>query len=181
MEKVDPMMRPVPGYSLTQPRGKWNWDKPPRSVDVDKTVSKIIDNLEKPHIEEQVTRLMVAGISIEEILDTIGQMGFAEGEFNPDVAELMKPAVGLYLLGVADKYNVPVKAYADQKKRDAQRRGLDDETILEIMRERNPALHRFIETKQAEQRDMAMMDVEEELSGSFLAELPASEEMENEQ
>jgi len=177
MAKVDPMMRSIPGYSLTKPKGMWNWDKPPRTTNINAAITKIIDNLEKPHIEEQVSRLMIAGISVEEIVNTVGQMGFAEGEFNPDVAELVKGPVAMYLIGVADKYDIPVRVFANEKEMLEKRRGLDDDTILEIMRERNPALYQFMENKQAEQREMAMMNADEVLEGTFLAEMP---EVENE-
>jgi hypothetical protein len=175
MAKLDPMMRPVPGYSLTQPKGKWDWDKPPRTTDINVAITKIIDNLEKPHVQEQTLKLMVAGVSVEEIVNTVGHMGFANGEFNPDVAELIKGPVAVYMMGLADEFNIPVRVFANQRKMEEQRQGIQDETILEIMRSRNPALYEFLERKQMEQYDNVSMDVDAELEGTFLAEIPEDE------
>ena len=86
----NPLNKPIPGWSLTQPAKKWNWEQPARRVDVNETVDAIIDRLEMPEVETRYIKLMVAGVSIEEIVHSISMAGFMEGEFSPDVAELVK-------------------------------------------------------------------------------------------
>ena len=141
----DRFMKPVPGYSLTQTPGKFPWDSPPDMVDPDEVVTSIIDNLEKPHVEERITKLMLAGVSVEEIVHSISMTGFMEGRFSPDVGEMIKGPVGMYLLGVADEKGIPVKVFGDEEKLKREREGdLDDYTILEIMKQRNPEFHEFM-------------------------------------
>ncbi len=100
-------MKPVPGWSLTQPPGKWPWEQPPRSVDPDEVVDKLITRRQDPQVEENYVKLMFAGVSIEEIVHSVSVAGFMNGEFSPDVAEMIKPPIGIYLMGVATDYNVP--------------------------------------------------------------------------
>lgn len=143
---ADPLNRPVPGWSLTQPKGKWPWDKPPVHSDPDEVIEKLIDNMEAPKTREQIIKLMFAGISIEELVNTVGMMGFAEGQFNPDVAELIKGPLAIYLMGLADENDVPVRVFANEEKLRREEAGMDDATILEIMRERNPEFAEFVMT-----------------------------------
>jgi len=71
VEDLDPFNRAPPGWSLTQPKGKWNWDKPPVHSGPAEAVDAIIDKLEEPEVEESMVKLMFSGISIQEIVNTI--------------------------------------------------------------------------------------------------------------
>jgi len=159
--------KPVPGWSLTQPAQKWNWEQPPRRVDVNETVDAIIDRLEMPEVETRYIKLMLAGVSIEEIVHSISMAGFMKGEFNPDVAELIKGPLGIYLLGLAAENDIPVEMFAKKDPEGRENPGLDDMTMLEIMRVRNPSLYSFIQDKQ--NRDLDEMDeMQEKMGGGFM-------------
>jgi len=160
----DRFMRAVPGYSFTQPKGKWAWDNPPQEVDPDIVVSDMLDSIESGDKKEQLVKLMFAGVSIQEIVNTIAHTGFAEGKFNPDVAEMIKGPIAIYLLGVADDYNVPVKFYKNSERKQQQSTGLDDSTILEIMRNRNPEFHQFMTESYYDREEDAR--VQRELKGT---------------
>lgn len=176
MIKGDRFSRPVAGYSLTQPKGKFPWDSPPRQVDPQVVVSKIIDNMEKERNREGIVKLMYAGISIEEILNTVGMAGFAEGEFTPDVAEMIKAPLALYMLGMADEYDIPVKLFGDEKKRRQKREGIDDGTILDIMRVRNPDFSQFVEGAYYDKEEVRDIEMEQKQSQGFLAVEPGEVE-----
>ena len=58
----------------------------------------IIDKLEDKAPQEDMLRLLSAGITIEELVNQISFKGFMEGTYSPDVAELIKPALTMYFL-----------------------------------------------------------------------------------
>ena len=177
----DRFMKPVPGWSLTQSKGKWPWDNPPRQTDPDAVVETIIEKLKDERTEEKYVKLMFAGVSIEEIVHSISVAGFMNGEFSPDVAEIIKPAIGIYLMGVATDFNVPVKVFADEEALRDEMDGMDDGTLLDIMQKRNPQFAQHVmefEDPEVVQR----MEREQKMSEGFLAvEAPMEdiEEMED--
>lgn len=134
----DPFNRMPAGWTLTQPPGKWAWDNPPRFTNPDEAVSFILDRLEDEDTQIRFVKLLFAGISIEEVLNTIGIGGFSEGYFSPDVAELIKPALLVYFLGLSSEYNIPVKVFATEDGLPVRDTGPDDMELFSIMRDRNP-------------------------------------------
>jgi len=120
----DPFNRPPPGWSLTQPKGKWAWESPPQHTDVDETVDMIIDKLEDPKVSDRYVKLMIAGVSVEEIVDSIALAGFTEGQFNPDVAELVKAPLAIYLMKLADDYDIPFKLFGNPEEMAQEEEGL---------------------------------------------------------
>jgi len=135
LDKITPLAAP-PGHSLTQPQGKWPWDKPPRFADPDDAVDFVIDKISEPKSEESLIKLMLAGITVEELVSQVAFKGFASGTFNPDVAELIKPAIGIYLMGLADENGFEAKLLVD----DTEENELDDVTFYNILQQRNPEL-----------------------------------------
>lgn len=168
----DRFMKPVPGWSLTQPPGKWPWEQPPRSVDPDEVVEKLITRMQEPKVEENYVKLMFAGVSIEEIVHSVSVAGFMNGEFSPDVAEIIKAPVGIYLMGVATDYNVPVKVFADEMSLRQEQEGIDDGTLLEIMRMRNPEFADFVEGDFEDPEARAQMERQNKMSQGFMAVEP---------
>jgi hypothetical protein len=157
VEDLDPFNRAPPGWSLTQPKGKWNWDKPPVHSGPAEAVDAIIDKLEEPEVEESMVKLMFSGISIQEIVNTIAIAGFSEGRFNPDVAEIIKAPIASYLLGVATDFNLPVKMFNSSDGLHPEDESLNDSVMLDIMEERNPDLYKFL----MEQAESPEEEVEE--------------------
>ena len=133
----DPFDFPVPGHSLTDEPEKWNWDKPPQTVDPDKAVAKVIERIEKPETKEHFLRLMAGGVSVEEIVNTIGLGGFTEGEWSPDVAEIIKPPLAVYFIALAIKNKVPVIAFSKEELKEESSMVSKGDTF-KLMKERNP-------------------------------------------
>lgn len=167
----DRMQKPIPGWSLTQPPGKWPWESPPQMTDVEETVEYLLDRLEQPEVEERYIKLMFAGISVEEIVHSIAMAGFMEGMYNPDVAEIIKAPIAIYMMGIAEDNQIPVKVFAKSGKPEEKSGGLDDHTLLEIMRRRNPAFYDFAAGYEPEESIVAR-DLEEKMSRGFLAVEP---------
>ena len=123
-----------PGIGMTQDKGKWQWEQPPLISDPDQAVDSVIEQFELA--KENILKLMVAGISIEEIVSMTVFNGFMEGKFNPDIAELIKPALSLYLMKLADDVDAPFKLYAE----DQPTNEIDDEELFQVMQQRNPEM-----------------------------------------
>lgn len=167
----DRMQKPIPGWSLTQPKGKWAWEQPPQMTDVEEVVDMVIDKLERAEVQARYVKLMFAGISIEEIVHSIAMAGFATGRFSPDVAEIIKGPIGIYMMGLATDYEIPVKVFAKEEKPEELSEGLDEHTLLEIMRKRNPDFYEFMAEYQSPEYERAV-EVEEKMSQGFLAVEP---------
>lgn len=136
----DPFAKAVPGYSLTGSPGKWPWERPPQFTNPDDAIEYILDQVEEPRATERYTKLMIAGVSIEEIVTSIAIAGFQEGFYNPDVAELIKMPLAIYFMNMAEENEIMVNVFATA---DGGPDGFNDETfdeatILEIMSRRNP-------------------------------------------
>lgn len=141
----DRMQKPVPGWSLTQPKGKWPWEQPPRFVNPDEAVDYVIEKLEDEATQNRFVKLMFAGISVEEITEAVARGGFMQGYYSPDVAEIIKAPIGIYLMGVAEDNNIPVNVFAKsiQEIQREKEGDIDDLTLLDIMKKRNPEFAEF--------------------------------------
>lgn len=140
IQNKDPFEKAVPGYSLTQAPGKWPWENPPQFADPDDAIDFIVEKLETPKAQDRYLKMMVAGISIEEIVASIAIGGFQQGYYNPDVAEIIKMPLAIYFMNMAEQNEIYVNVFAtpDGGPMGMQDTGMDDNTILEIMARRNP-------------------------------------------
>lgn len=140
IQNKDPFSKAVPGYSLTQPPGKWPWESPPQFSDPDDAIDFIVDKLETPKAQNRYLKMLVAGISIEEIVESIAIGGFQQGYYNPDVAEIIKMPLAVYFMNMAEQNEIYVNVFAtpDGGPIEMQDNVMDDNTILEIMARRNP-------------------------------------------
>ena len=147
---MDRFNKAPPGWSLTEPKGKWAWDKPPKHSNPAKAVDAVIDRLEDPSVRTQITKLMVAGISIQEIVNTTVIGGFSQGQFTPDVGEIIKGPLAAYLIGMAAEEDIPVKVYNTGDGLYRVDEGMSDDDLMDIMKDRNPDLFKFIQSKAVE-------------------------------
>jgi len=132
----DPIMASSapPGIGMTQPKGQWKWEQPPAITDPNQAIDSIIDQFDQT--KDNIVKLMVAGVSVEEIVTTVTFNAFMEGQVNPDVAELIKPALTLYLMKLADDVDAPFKLYAE----DPQSNEISDVELFRTMKQRNPEM-----------------------------------------
>lgn len=163
-----------PGYSLAGgPPGKWPWEQPPEHATAEQAVDALIDNMEKPEVQEMYVQLMAAGVSIEEIVNPLVKFGFMEGKFTVDVAEVIKAPLAIYLMGLASEAGVDVKVFTTQDGLPRTNYGLKDATLLRIMKDRNPDFAKYLTSEfprqvqeRREQQAMAQQQLQEQ---SFLA------------
>ena len=136
MDKITALAAP-PGNSLTDAPGKWPWEQPPRFTDPDDVIDFTIDTILGGPIKDDMVKLMLAGITVEELVTQISFKGFLEGQFTPDVAELIKPALGIFLVDLALINGVEPKMFVDNTPVEGD---VSDENFFEILKENNPKL-----------------------------------------
>lgn len=166
--------RSVPGQSLTQPPGKYQWEKPARISSVEDALPKIMKSLNQPTTMKNIIMLIDAGVSIESIVRGITFNGFVEGEWTPDVAEMLNPILLLEVLTIANYAGLDdirtVNSYPDDE--------IKSSKILEIMRELNPKKYERRRDEALQQKQMLVSEKEQEPlveDGSFMAVLEAPE------
>lgn len=157
-----------PGYSLTGSQGKWPWERPPEFATAPEAVDALIANIEKPQIQEMQLQLLAAGVSIEELVTTTVRVGFMEGKFTVDVAELIKAPLAFYYMGLAAEADIDAKVFATKSGLPRTNYGMKDSQILRIMRDRNPEFATFITDKMPKQQEQQMVAQQELQESSFL-------------
>lgn len=140
LDKIQALSGP-PGHSLTDTPKKWAWDQPPEFSDPNDALDYVVEGLEKASTKQDLVRMMAAGITVEELVTQIGFKGFMEGFYTPDVAELIKPSIAIYLMGLAeDNGFTPVVFTGGIDNADEYEGQVDDQTFYSIMKERNPEM-----------------------------------------
>jgi hypothetical protein len=79
-----------------------------------------------------------------------------QGFYNPDVAELIKPAIGVYLMKIASDNDVEPQLVVPK-----QKESVDDDTFYEILKERNPELYTTMLEAMNEQERMGKLTLEQ--------------------
>ena len=169
--------RSVPGQSLTQPLGKYQWEKPSRIIDVDDALPKVMLSLNQPSNMKNLIALIDAGVSIESVVRSITFNGFVEGQWTPDVAEMLNPILTLEVLAMARDAGIEdirtLNSYPDNE--------IKTSKALEIMRELNPRKYERRREEAMKQRDMVLQEVERTPvaeGDSFMAILEPSQTVE---
>ena len=130
------------GISLTDDNSKYPWGNPPREADPDIALTKMIDRLEDPSSKENMKKLLLAGISVEVLIESMIFKGVESGEFSLDTGLLLKGPLSLYMADMAEQDKLPYRLLEDEKALD--REDIDDETILRIMKKNNPNMFEFL-------------------------------------
>lgn len=141
MQELDSFNVAPPGHSLTHEKGAWDWDSPPRFTDPNDAMGYIIEELEDPDVEENYIKLLFAGVSIEEIVQSIAMAGFSSGYYTPDVAEIIKMPLAIYFMGLAEENKVPARVFMDTEDGGPPKQTMDDDSLLQIMKKRNPQVY----------------------------------------
>jgi len=80
---------PVPGQSLTDTPGNYPWEHPPKMLQPEMVLDILWERLTTPEALEEIITMLDAGVPVEAIVRVITFVGFAEGEFTPDVGFLI--------------------------------------------------------------------------------------------
>jgi|TARA_R110000822_G_scaffold18946_6_gene62099 hypothetical protein len=165
IEQLDPLGAPIPGQSLTDSpnEGKWEWEKPPKFTDVDEALGSIVERIEK-NVEsgERVDRLLLSGTPVETLVNTIAFAGFSEGQWSPDIAELMKPPLSAYFILRGMEKDIPLRIFNNKPKR----KMMNNDAVMRGMKDNNPeafsALEKEISMATLPMEEKSFMDMEEQ-------------------
>ena len=124
-----------PGNSLTDAPGKWAWERPARFSDPDDVIDYTVDTISNGPVREDMIKMMLAGITVEELVEQITFKGFMAGAFTPDVAELVKPAIGVFLADMAIQEGFEPQMFVDEGPVEGQ---MNDEVFFNLMKNKNP-------------------------------------------
>ena len=170
VNELDPMDYPVPGQSLTSDPGNANYESPPEHNDPEKVVDEILATFERPDVKKEILSAIASGYPVEAIVNSVAIGGVAEGKFSPDVAEIIKPIVALYLIKSALEAGVPVIPFTDEVlDEEVVDRQLEEET-MSSMQELAPERARYAKGKKF------MADFEQ-LAGEEKSKLDAREKI----
>ena len=100
---------PVPGQSLTKPKGEYPWEQPPKHTNPDTAIAEIMDKLSTPQNMGRLFALLENGVTVTAMTNAIVMSAFATGSFNPNVAELIKPDLREFILLLAEKAEIDFK------------------------------------------------------------------------
>ena len=155
-DKITALAAP-PGNSLTGPPGKWAWEQPARFANPDDAIDHVTESIGNGPARGDMLKLMLAGITVEELVDQVAFKGFMAGAFTPDVAELIKPAVGVFLYDMAVQEGFePVMFVQEEEDPEGN---VKEGAFFNIMQQRNPELYSAME----EERNRKLrMNYEEE-------------------
>jgi len=133
-----------PGFSLTQSTNPWA--KPPRFTTVDDALGFVIDRLKNPQYRDQTKKLIYSGTPISVLARTTAIQGFSENLWNPDIAELIRPALMMYLTSVAieDNDDIPFRMSYEDPRNAVMREVDEDYNYLEKMKTQNPKLANMV-------------------------------------
>jgi hypothetical protein len=82
--------KPIPGQSLTATPGSMPYENPPQTSSVEKAFLTLKAGLYQKNTQREIGEVTKAGISCETLASSLVMMGFSQGMFNPDVAELIR-------------------------------------------------------------------------------------------
>ena len=93
--------QPIPGESMSHKLGKYPFDNPPEIPSPVDAMQYLLENYLSNNNSDEVLKLIMAGVTLEALSNIFVKMGFMEGIFTVDVAEIIKPALLLHLLADA--------------------------------------------------------------------------------
>lgn len=142
VKNKDPFAAPIPGSSLAVENSNFNWGNPPEQVDPEVVLENAIDFIEIPNNKEELYKLLVAGVSIETLVEGYMIQGFQDGKFSIDTGLLLKPQLALYISGMAEEDNIPYRLF---EREDALEEGkTSDQDFFKLMKVNNPMMFTYM-------------------------------------
>ena len=159
--------QPIPGESMVSELGKYPFDNPPEITSPVEAMSYVLKSYLADNTSEEILKLVIAGVTLESLVNMIVKTGFMEGIFTVDVAEIIKPALLLHLL--ADARDAGVEDI----------RILNDSNVSEISPEDFMSIKNELRGEEVpDMDDMEGMEVLEGLEGLGVPEgMPEGPEM----
>jgi hypothetical protein len=99
----------IPGQSLTEPEGKYPWDKPPKYNNIDDVMEMYLSTIGDQEAMFNLFTALEAGIPVAQIVQTMTLQGIGEGLYTPDIALLVMPELVMLIIGIAKAAEIEFK------------------------------------------------------------------------
>ena len=177
LENLDSFAAAPPGIGMTSPKGNFPWERPARHDNPEMAATTIIEKIEgQPQVKEQMLNLMSVGSPIETMVNTVAFMGFVEGEWTPDTAELIKVPLAVYLVGLAVDNNIEATMYNVAKE---DQETMNESDLYRMMASNRPEefsnLKRNLEEQSMASMNEEDMDVSSPEVDNIMENLPQDE------
>ena len=147
VSQLDPMDYPIPGQSLTDDPRNSQVEQSPHIVDPEQAVEEILSVFNDEEIKNDMLATMASGFPVEAIVKSFVVGGVAEGKFNPDVAEIIKPVIALFLIKMALEEGIPVVPFVDEVDSPEQMAATREEDMMRGMETIRPERARYVKGK----------------------------------
>ena len=144
IDAIDRFNAPPPGHSLTSEPQKWAWEKPAEYTVPEEAMAWVVSRVEQPEVEENFLRLMLSGVPIEAITNTITFTGFTEGYWSPDMSELLKMPIAMHFIGLALENNIPATIFNKDPELAKEEGRIPEEKVMAIMEANRPDMYEKI-------------------------------------
>jgi len=144
IDAIDRFNAPPPGHSLTSEPQKWAWEKPAEYSTPEEAMEWVVSRIEQPEVEENFLRLMLSGVPIEAMTNTITFTGFTEGYWSPDMSEIMKMPIAMHFMGLALENGIPATIFNKDPELAKEEGRIPEEKVMAIMEENRPDMYNKI-------------------------------------
>ena len=144
IDAVDRFNAPPPGHSLTSEPQKWAWEKPAEYSNPEEAMKWVVSRIEQPDVEENFLRLMLSGVPIEAMTNTITFTGFTEGYWSPDMSEILKMPIAMHFMGLALENGIPATIFNKDPELAKEEGMIPEEKVMAIMEENRPDMYNKI-------------------------------------
>ena len=144
IDAIDRFNAPPPGHSLTSEPQKWAWEKPAEYTVPEEAMEWVVSRVEQPEVEENFLRLMLSGVPIEAITNTITFTGFTEGYWSPDMSELLKMPIAMHFMGLALENGIPATIFNKDPELAKEEGMIPEEKVMAVMEANRPDMYEKI-------------------------------------
>ena len=151
---IDPFGLPPAGISLAQDNTKYPWGNPAKFANPDDAMTAALDSLEKPTNKINLEKLLMAGISVESLVEGYIYEGFESGRFSVNTGLLMKAPLAMYIANIAEEQEIPYILFESDTALTEDE--IPDEKMLTLMKRNNPTMFQFLREKLGETARMGI-------------------------
>ena len=162
--EYDPFDQPIPGQGMAVEPGSRAWENPARFSKPEEASAYIIDKIENnEQAKDGMLNIMAAGSPVETIVNTMAFVGFTEGQWTPDTAEMIKVPLAVYLVGLAIENDIDVTMYNVAKE---DKETMNESDLYKMMASNRPEEFSNLKKNLEEQSMMSMDDTDMDAGSS---------------
>ena len=143
---VDPLSRPMPGESLTQPTTDGIF-KPSKIDDIDTALFSTVDTIRNnKSLHSDLMNMIEAGVDLESIANVITFGSFSQGQYSPDIAMQLSPLLGIWMHAEAREAGIDSEDIIIMNfPKDKTMGSISPDDIVSLMKRKNPDKHKRVQ------------------------------------